>query len=216
MRKYYFIVLISFLCVLLLLNSSNVRAVLPLSGKLIIIDPGHGGKDVGTVYDDIYEKDLNLDISKKLSNVLIKNGATVILTREGDYDLSYPNSPWRKKSDFDNRIRLINESQGDLYLSIHLNYLSDSSYYGPQVFYDQDNRILAEKIQSILNKKTQNNRKIKNIPKTTYMYSKLKIPGVLIECGFISNAQERQKLLTDKYQQEIVEHIKDGLLDYYY
>ena len=112
----------------------KVSALMPLSGKTIIIDAGHGGLDPGTTNNTIYEKDINLAISKALEIELSKVGASVLLTREDDYDLSTPNARWRKKSDFDNRILKINESKADLYLSIHLNYLTDRSYFGPQVF----------------------------------------------------------------------------------
>ena len=119
---------IKILTLIILLSSAlfintKVNALMPLSGKIIIIDPGHGGKDPGTISDSTYEKDINLEISKALEIELSKTGATVIMTRDGDYDLSEPNARWRKKSDFDNRIKLINNSKANLYLSIHLNYL---------------------------------------------------------------------------------------------
>ena len=118
MKKIIFIFL---LCFVLLITSVN--ASLPLSNKLIVIDPGHGSKDVGTSYNNIYEKDLNLSISKFLEKELTKNGASVLLTRDGDYDLSSPNANQRKKSDFDNRIELINKSKADMYISILIIYL---------------------------------------------------------------------------------------------
>jgi len=142
-------------------------------------------------------------------------GANVLLTREGDYDLSVPNANYRKKSDFDNRIKMINESDAELYLSIHLNYLRDSSYFGPQVFYNGDNKTLAEVIQKNMNDYTNGSREIKKIPNDTYMYNKLKVPGVLIECGFLSNANERNLLKTAKYQKEIAKSISLGVLEYF-
>ena len=100
---------------------------------------------------DIYEKDINLDISKKLKKELEDYGATVILTREDDYDLSTPNSNRRKKSDFDNRIKLINDINPKLVISIHQNYYKDSKYKGTQIFY-KDNKKLAEYLQKNINK----------------------------------------------------------------
>ena len=146
------------------------------------------------------------------------NGASVILTRNGNYDLSSPNIYNRKRSDFDNRIKIINHSNADLYLSIHLNYLSDSSYYGPQVFYNKkqdNNEELAKVIQEYLNSKTNNKRDIKKIPDRTYMYNKLNPPGVLIECGFLSNYQEREKLKSDKYQKKIAQYITEAIIKFY-
>ena len=188
---------------------------MPLSGKIIVIDPGHGGKDPGTTSDTTYEKDINLAISKALEIELSKVGATVILTRDGDYDLSEPNARWRKKSDFDNRINLINNSKANLYLSIHLNYLTNSAYYGPQVFYQEKSIDLATIIQKTLNNSLNSDREMKEIPKKTYMYDKLTIPGVLIECGFLSNSEEKKKLITEEYQQKIASLIKDAIIEYF-
>lgn len=146
------------------------------------------------------------------------NGASVILTRNGNYDLSSPNIYNRKRSDFDNRIKIINNNDVDMYLSIHLNYLNDSSYFGPQVFYNNkksNNKLLAETIQKYLNKKTDTKRKIKTIPNRTYMYNKLKPTGVLIECGFLSNYQEKQKLKSDEYQKKIAKYITEAIIKFY-
>ncbi len=113
-----------------------------------------------------------------------------------------PKATYRKKSDFDHRINVINQSHANYYVSIHLNYLEDYKYFGPQVFYnktDDFNEVMAREIQDYLNQKLQTNREIKTIPSKTYMYSKLNIKGVLIECGFLSNKAEREKLLTDSY-----------------
>ncbi len=216
MKKYIKIIPIIFLLISALFINKEVNALLPLSGKLIVIDPGHGGKDPGTTSNDIYEKDINLAISKYLELFLTEAGASVILTRDSDYDLSSPKATYRKKSDFDNRIKLINESKANMYLSIHLNYLTNSSYYGPQVFYNSpSNQKIAEVIQETLNKALNNNREIKKIPSKTYMYDKLTIPGVLIECGFLSNEQEKLKLNTPSYQQKIASLIKDAIINYY-
>lgn len=174
--------------------NSEVQALMPLSGKVFIIDPGHGGKDPGTISGSTYESNINLSISKALELELVKSGATVILTRSGDFDLSTPNAKWRKKSDFDNRIKLINESKADMYLSIHLNFLNNSNYSGPQVFYNTDqNKEIAMVISELLNKELKTDREIKKIPNKTYMYDKLNVPGVLIECGFLSNPSEKTK-----------------------
>ena len=211
--KIKILILIILLLSALFINT-KVNALMPLSGKIIVIDPGHGGKDPGTISNTTYESDINLAISKALEIELSKTGATVILTRDDDYDLSNPNARWRKKSDFDNRINLINNSNANLYLSIHLNYLTNSAYYGPQVFYDkEENKNLALTIQKILNTNLNTNREIKKIPNETYMYDKLTIPGVLIECGFLSNPEEKNKLTTEEYQQKLASLIKDAIIE---
>lgn len=207
MRKY--------ICFLLLISiwllTLPVKASLPLLGKIIVVDPGHGGKDPGTISGDIYEKNLNLQISLELEKELNKLGATVLLTREGDYDLSSANAIWRKKSDFDNRIKYINESGANLYLSIHLNYLEDSKYSGIQVFGTSNNINLAKVVQENLNKSLKSNRKAKLIPVSTYMYSKLKPEGLLIECGFLSNKKERNLLVTSEYQKKVASEIATSI-----
>lgn len=213
--KYYWKVLCSFVIVFLLLYGIPVRASLPLQGKVIVVDAGHGGKDPGTVYKDIYEKDINLSISLYLEEYLSEYGATVILTRDSDNDLSYGETNHRKKTDFDNRIKIINNKYTDMYLSIHLNYLTNKKYYGAQVFYNKDNKKLAESIQEYLNNNLKTDREIKEIPKSTYMYKKLEKKGVLIECGFLSNAAERSKLVTDEYQKEVAKVIADAIVNYY-
>lgn len=197
-----------------LLSLTCVRASLPLTGKTIILDIGHGGDDPGTSYQNVLEKDLNLAIGLELEKELSRNGASVILTREGDYDLSSPNAHRRKKSDFDNRIDLINKSKANVYLSIHINYLEDTSYYGGQIFYyGEENKKLAEFLQSEFNTISYP-RSIKPMP-NIYMYRRLKIPGVLVECGFISNKKERQKLITPAYQKEIAKVLTQGLVNYF-
>lgn len=210
MKKYLYAFLL-FIFISFTFNTLKVNGEEPLNNKIIVIDAGHGDKDPGTSYKDIYEKDINLNISKYLSSSLKKYGANVIMTRTGDYDLSSPNAYFRKKSDFDNRISLINESNATIYISIHLNYLNNSKYYGPQVFYDQDNESLAKSIQKSLNDALKTDRGAKRIPSDTYMYSRLKIPGILIECGFLSNEYERNLLVTKKYQKKIASIIADAI-----
>lgn len=213
--KRNFYVLFTFFIGVLILYALKVEAVMPLTGKIIVIDAGHGGVDPGTSYGKIYEKDINLAISLELEKELSSMGAEVILTRDGDYDLSIPNAVYRKKTDFDNRIKLINESDASLYVSIHLNYLSDARYFGPQVFYNNDNKLLAEAIQNIMNDELNGDRKVKKIPSDTYMYNKLKVSGVLIECGFLSNQEERNLLMTETYQKKIAKSIGKGILEYF-
>lgn len=188
---------------------------MPLTGKVFVLDAGHGKEDSGTSYGNIYEKDINLKIVLELEKELGSLGAEIILTREGDYDLSRPNATYRKKSDFDNRIKIINESNADMYLSIHLNYLSDSKYFGPQVFYEENDKILAETIQKNMNIELKGEREIKKIPSHTYMYNKLTISGVLIECGFLSNPNERELLQTEEYQRMVAKSIVKGILEYF-
>lgn len=193
-------------------NASNLT--FPLLGKIIYLDAGHGGVDNGASVNNINEKDINLQIVYKLKDTLTNAGATVLLTRKDDNDISNPNALYRKKSDFDNRIKLINNSNADLYISIHQNIYQNKKYKGPQVFYVKNNKQLAETVQNTLNKYTKNNRKIKTI-NNTYMYKLLTKKGILIECGFLSNDYERSKLQNGTYQTELAKIITEGIITYF-
>lgn len=207
------------MCITLMLLTSTVvyssKKEDVFKGKVIVLDAGHGGKDGGTSVNGIYEKDINLAIVLKLRDELNKQGVDVILTRDGDFDLSSPNTNRRKKSDFDNRIKLINSSEADLYLSIHVNYLDNSMYYGAQTFYTGDNEELANVIQTEFKKNLNSPMDVKKISNSIYMYKQLTIPGVLIETGFISNSSERSLLISDEYQDKIVDAIVRALINYY-
>jgi len=126
MKHYFCIITLIILAFLSLAFTREVKNSFALFGKLIILDPGHGGLDPGSVYKDEYEKTYNLELSISLKKELEQRGATVILTRSGDYDLSSPRANRRKKSDFDNRIKMINENKPDIYISLHMNYLQDT------------------------------------------------------------------------------------------
>ena len=215
MKKIYFVLMLIALILLTSSVSFGHEINNKLMGKVIVLDAGHGGKDRGTSSNDIYESDINLNIVLKLRDELVKQGVNVILTRDGDYDLSSPNVDRRKKSDFDNRIRLINSSGADMYISIHMNYLADSKYYGAQTFYTGSNERLAKIVQESLRKDLNSPMNEKKLSESIYMYKKLTIPGLLIECGFLSNAKERNLLIDDSYQFKIVKSIINGLIQYY-
>lgn len=206
-----------FSILLCLFSMRPVGANQPLSGKIFVVDAGHGGVDPGTVVGNIYEKDINLKISLALKQELQNLGATVYLTREGDYDLSTPNAYMRKKSDFDHRISFINHSNATYFLSIHLNYLSNNKYFGPQVFYNsrnEENKTIALQVQSYLNSKLGTDREVKKLSNTIYMYSKLDVPGVLVECGFLSNAKEKNQLLSDSYVNLFAKYLSESFVNF--
>lgn len=190
---------------------------LPLLGKVIYIDPGHGGTDPGALYNDLYEADLNLQISLKLEAELEKNGAIVYLTRYGDYDLAVKNAINRKRSDLSRRANIINASNADIYLSIHLNSDISSTWQGAQAFYDtvnEKNEIIAKIMQEQFKKDLKTKREYKQI-NDHYLYQRVKIPGVLLEVGFISNPNERYLLKQESYHEKIATSIKDGLINYF-
>lgn len=204
------------LCSFNFITANNSQYNLELLGKVIYIDPGHGGKDPGTIYKDIYEKDINLEICLKLQKVLESEGAIVYLTRYGDYDLSN-NSYSRKKSDLNNRAKIINESGADIYISIHLNSISSSTWRGAQVFYDdvnEKNLEIANLFQEQLKKDFKTTRNVKEI-NNMLMNRKIKIPGILIEAGFLSNPNDRYLLKQDDYQYKICNSIRESLIKYF-
>lgn len=209
--------LIYFLLSICIFSYINTKAEqLPLSNKIIYLDPGHGGIDPGSIYKDIYEKDINLNICLKLKKELEKMGALVYLTRYDDYDLSTPNTSTRKKSDLNNRVRLINDSQADMYLSIHLNATNKENWHGAQVFYDdinKENKRIALILQKEFQKNTNTNREIKKIS-TMLLNRKVTIPGVLIEAGFLTNNNERYLLKQNEYQEKISKIITKGVIKY--
>lgn len=212
--KLTLLLLLFLIIIISIFNVSASNLTFPLLGKTIYLDAGHGGVDNGATVNNVKEKDLNLQIVYKLKETLTSAGATVILTRKDDNDISNPNALYRKKSDFDNRIKLINNSNADLYISIHQNIYQNKKYSGPQVFYVKDNQKLAEIIQNTLNKYLNTKRKVKTI-NNTYMYKLLKKKGILIECGFISNDNERYKLKTEEYQLKLSKIITEGIITYY-
>lgn len=191
---------------------------LPLLGKVIYIDAGHGGIDPGAVYKDIHEADINLKISMSLANLLEKNGAIVLLTRTGDYDLSVNNAVNRKRSNLSRRANIINESNGDLYISIHLNSIASSTWKGAQVFYDDinpKNEKIAKLLQNALKKDLKSSREYKEM-NNMYMYKRIKIPGVLVEVGFLSNDNERYLLLQKTYQDKVAKSLCGGIIEYFH
>ena len=213
MKKYYIGLIVSiFLFSISFVKANPVESDLRLIGKVIYLDPGHGGTDPGAVYKDIYEKDITLSICKKLKDILEREGAIVYMTRYDDYDLSTTTYN-RKRNDLNNRSKIINESMADLYISIHLNSVSSTTWRGAQVFYDdvnERNKTIAEILQSNLNKE----RDIKEID-DILMNRKIKIPGVLIEVGFLSNPNDRHLLKDSNYQYELCNKIKDGIIEYF-
>lgn len=218
MLKYKICVL--FLFIIILCGFSFVSATedtFPLLNKVIYIDPGHGGLDPGAMYSGVMEKDINLSISKKLEEKLFSLGAIVYMTRYGDYDLSVTNTINRKRSDLSRRSNIINKSDCDLFISIHLNAEETNIYKGAQVFYDDNNEqniTLAEIFQYEFKTQLNSTRKYKR-SNDLYLQKRIKRPGILLEVGFLSNANERYLLKQENYQQKIVNTIAIATIKYF-
>ena len=188
-----------------------------LKGKIIYLDPGHGGADPGALYKKIEEQEINLKIANKLKQKLEENGATVYLTRDGDYDLSVPYAVNRKRSDLSRRANIINRSNCDMYLSIHLNAETSSSWHGAEAYYDDVNPE-NEKIAKIMQEEFQKNLGSKRQYKKTdsmYLHKRIQRPGVLLEVGFLSNPNDRYLLTQDSYQDKVAITIMNGITRYF-
>ncbi len=220
MKKDYIILGLFLLAVFLFQKIDTTMVMteeLPLFGKIIYVDAGHGGRDPGALYGNLQEKDINLEISRHLVVELLKKGAIPYMTRDGDYDLASPTSSSKKRSDLSTRIKMIENSGAELYLSVHLNSESNSSWQGAQVFYDDvnsENKILAKTIQEVFQKRLASKRQIKEIS-DLYLYRNTKVPGVLLEVGFLSNPHDRYLLKKESYQQKLAEVITEGVIRYY-
>ena len=155
---------------------------------------------------------------KKLEKKLKEKGATVFLTRDGDYDLSVPYTINRKRSDLSRRSNMINRSLCDLYISIHLNADTSTTYHGAQVFYDskvKENKKIAELIQEDLKHYLYTTREAKE-KNDMYLFHRLEKPGVLVEIGYITNPNDRYLLTQDNYQDKVANVLTNSVIRYFY
>lgn len=188
--------------------------------RIVWIDPGHGGADPGKVgVGDVLEKDINLQISMLLKEELQKRDIEVLMTRTEDVDLAEEGASSRKVSDLNNRCKLMNESDAALTICVHQNSFTDPSVKGAQVFYcsgSEDGRKVAELIQTSIreNVDPDNAREIKEND-SYYMLKNTGIPIVIVECGFLSNAEETELLKDAEYQAKIAQAIAEGVLKYF-
>lgn len=217
MRQYKtLIICLFFLSIFCISKANAIVKDYTLLGKTFYIDPGHGGVDSGAISSTFLEKDMNLLLSQKLAQALISKGAVVYLTRDGDYDLA--NSTLnRKRNDLYNRVKLINNSHCDMYISMHLNASPSQKWNGIQIFYSnilEENKLVAETITNTMKENMKNIRDVKK-ENGYYMYSKIKVPGVLIEAGFISNANDNYKIRQEEYQNVLVNNITKGIENYF-
>lgn len=172
---------------------------------IIGIDPGHGGRDNGAIRENINEDEINLALAKKLKKLLEANNYKVIMTRVDDHDLADEFAEKRKLIDLKRRVVLFKENDVDLFVSIHLNICDQVEVHGAQVFtqinkHNSDN--FAKLLQEKLNKEFNNQKKVKN--GDYHILRNSDLLGVLVECGFLSNSDERSLLQKSWYQDKIV------------
>ena len=214
--------LLTLICLLVTLSFSistikaSGRKCEYLIGKVIYIDAGHGGKDNGASFSGVLEDEINLKIAGYVIENLIDIGAYVLTSRTGDYDLSNIYDKNKKRNDLINRVRHINDSKADLFISIHLNSYSSETISGAQVFHQrsEESKVLAQEIQKSLNVLTTGkNRNVKI--GDYYLLNKTKSTGVIVECGFLSNSKERDLLVKGDYQRKIAKKITEGIIKYF-
>ena len=196
----------------------------PASGKTIVLDAGHGVPDEGAESSNgTTEAETNLKIALKVQKLLEQSGCTVVLTRSDEnaiYDLDANTLKQKKISDIRNRVKIGNEATADIFVSIHLNKIPQSQYYGWQCFYKQNDEKsikLAKQLQENLNKSIQKeNKRVAMKLDTVYIMKHVEIPISIVECGFLSNPEEEKQLLDDNYQNKLAWGIYNGIQEYFY
>lgn len=158
-----------------------------------------------------------------MQNLLEQGGSTVVLTRSDEnaiYDVDSKTLKQKKISDIHNRVKIGNESQADIFVSIHLNKIPQSQYWGWQCFYNSKNENsvkLAKSLQTNLNDAIQeDNKRVAMKLDTVYIMKHVEIPISIVECGFLSNPEEENKLLQDEYQDKLAWGIYNGIIDYFF
>lgn len=205
--------------------SQTVHKTEKISGTVIddkvnlVIDAGHGGEDCGTIgTDGALEKDINLAIALDLYDFARVCGYSANLTRGGDY-LVYSEDDDRSRSDLYNRFDYINSFDNPVLISIHQNHFDDEREWGMQVWYspnDDVSKILADEILNYTkhNIQPENKRENKKSDSSYYIIHKAKVPSVMVECGFMSNKAENEKLQNEIYQKDIAFSVFAGFNEY--
>jgi len=227
-RIYLMLIIITIFTISFGLNHQKENTLqtvsLPVTGKTIVLDAGHGFPDEGAESaNGVTEASINLIITKKVQSLLEQSGCNVVLTRSdenGIYDLNSKTIRAKKVSDIKNRVKIGNESSADVFISIHLNKIPQSQYYGWQTFFKQNNNEseeLAKSIQEELNSSIQKENKREALKITgKYIIEHVEIPITIIECGFLSNTEETELLQQEEYQNKLAWGIYNGIMDYFY
>lgn len=188
------------------------------------LQSAHGGEDGGTqASDGTIEKDINLSIAEILRDMLIQGGFEVEMIREEDIsvgDNSLETVRERKRSDLEKRVEIYNSDENNIVLSIHQNHFSESKYNGTQIFYSDntESQELSEYMRQAVVGLVQpdNERQCKPADDSIFVLRNAKVPAIIIECGFLSNPQELEKLKDYEYQKEIAFAIYMGFAEYCY
>lgn len=185
----------------------------------VVVDPGHGGSDPGKIgVHKEKEKDINLQIARKVKENLEKEEVYVVMTREEDVELADAQSSNKKVQDLKNRCELIHQTKPDCVLSIHQNSYPEESIKGAQVFYYENSaegKKLAEILQRhMVEELDKNNHRQAKGNKSYYMLKKTDATLTIIECGFLSNSEEASLLSSEEYQEKVASAICKGTMEY--
>jgi N-acetylmuramoyl-L-alanine amidase len=196
-------------------------SALPLAGRVIALDAGHGGLDGGAVSADgrVVEKDVTLAIALVLRDYLQEAGAAVVMTREDDREHVNPGVRGRKRQDLTKRVEIVHQSGAEFLISIHLNSIGSPRWRGAQTFYQpgrsEDHARLAALIQAELVRNLENtNRAAKPLDRNILLMREVQIPAALVEVGFLSNPEEAALLSDPDYQKKVAAAVYQGILRY--
>ena len=198
---------------------SSDRVVNEREKMRVVIDAGHGGADPGKVgVNGALEKDINLKIARKLQDFLELQDIEVILTRDSDAGLYDEDASNKKVQYMKRRVELIENADPAVVVSVHQNSYHEEYVHGAQTFYydgSEQGKALAEKIQqTLLNGVDENNTRVAKANSSYYLLKKTSYPIVIVECGFLSNNEEAEKLESDSYQEKLAWAIHLGVLQY--
>ena len=194
------------------------RASAPKSTPVIVIDAGHGGKDGGAVgrTTDVTESSLNLEYAKTLKNICEEFGYKVVMTRSDMGGLYSPFAQNKKRSEMEKREQIIQGSNADLVVSMHMNSFSSSEARGAQVYYAEGSQAgeeLASSVQTSLNASVDYAKKTSKVG-DFYVLNCTQTPSILVECGFLSNPEEELLLQQEEYRNDFCYHLFCGILKY--
>jgi N-acetylmuramoyl-L-alanine amidase len=221
--------LIYILCIILIITFQLARrysslAVFvklrdPLQKKVIVIDPGHGGIDGGTNREGLLEKNINLEIALKLREILERNNASVVMTREKDTALDHLNnySSSRHLRDLSARRDIINQNDADLFISIHIN-AGSSHLSGPLVIYREEDQRLAHLLQTKLNSMEYKDIELKSnypLQGNYFLLNTSQVEGVIVEIGYITNSRDNKLLQDEEYQYLVAKTLFSGIEEYF-
>lgn len=225
-KKYWLLLMIVGICLAVVMTQPTFEhnwsvSEMPLAGQVIVLDAGHGGDDPGAVSrSGVREKEVALQIALKLRDYLQQSGAYVVMTRESDKDLAAKGTKGyrkRKVEDLQARVKLIKDTEPNFVVSIHLNSIGSSRWFGAQTFYNptyEDSKRLAHLIQNQMIQDMENTTRIAKQDSSIFLLKSSHVPAVMVEVGFLSNAGEAELLSQEPYQNRLAASIYKGVLAY--